>query len=633
MATNWNDSADVMRRRQAAINAGYKAADVDKFILSKKQENAQANLAQEGVLDVGELAKSSPILAEKLIKQGVKPQVKLTDDEKKKVAAKENADRVLSQLENLYFKGGQTKGLAAGRTGGTKEKIKEKLGKNEQLRTYSAAKLSSRPGLARSLGEVGPLTEAEQEAAIKLLPSEYSTPEEAFVGFRELRSKLGLGESKRLKQIEANFKGGKPTSQAPQRQGISTNPITDKLAGIGEFEANAGKKALGFLFPRTKQLAQDTIQGQMAPPQSGRQLFGSGNPLTDLITGQGQARRVAPATAELATAALPLTRLGLLKGGALAGGATGATTPDASLQERLQKTGTGAVGGALLGGILKGGGKVSEAIGGSSKKLVTQLFKPNASELRDFKRFTGFNFADEVMKRDLPFIKGKSGQQVLEYYTTKVDELENASDEFLGQAEGLIKKNDVLEIINKNVGSRKNRVLQGGAKNQLGELMDDIAALPDDINLQSLNQIKRDLQTAGKAAYGPSGNPSPSSEALSSVAREINNLLEKKAPGIKDVNKSVMFYRMAKDTIERKVNQASASEGGMVSQLLSGAAGAGVASGNPALLAPVLMNMLYRSPRVKSRVAASTSGVGNVQLPEALKKLLLIGGGRAGAEL
>ena len=116
-----------------------------------------------------------------------------TADQIKKENALATSDRIITQLEDLYFGTQGEKGdLSKGRLGGLLAIGSEKVGMNEALRTYKTTKASIRPMLVRAMGDVGALSEAEQRAAVKQLPTEFSTPEEALKAFSAMRQKLGL---------------------------------------------------------------------------------------------------------------------------------------------------------------------------------------------------------------------------------------------------------------------------------------------------------------------------------------------------------------------------------------------------------------------------------------------------------
>lgn len=502
-------------------------------------------------------------------------------------------------------------------------------------RSYDSALFAAVDTLLRiRTGAQAPETEVRKYMSA-FGPNFGDTPEDAAYKLTNLKN--ALMQEGNLSEEEVNTLVGQGTKKKEQQPSKSPQSSSGQV-DLSNIPVLGGLSDL--LVPRTKKLPEQAVnltQKQQERPSA------KGNILESLKRATSDTADVAaaaiPAGVELALLTSPLSKLGLVKGGVLAGGLTGATTPDVSPEERIKKTLGGIAGGALVGGVLKGTGKIVNSAGDGAKRLITQVFKPNASELRDFKKFSGQDFADEVMKRDLPFIKGKNGQQILEYYTGKVQELDDAADEFLSQLGKTIDKNEVVRIVEKALSSRQGRVLQDAANNQLEKLKVELTNLPDKIPATAVNQIKRDLQTAGKAAYGPSGNPSPASEALAGVARELNTKLDDTVKGVKDINKTIQFYHLAKDSIERKLNQAAGSEGGLVSQLLAGGGfaglGIGAATGNPVIagasVLPALLNALYRTPQAKTQVAPIAQKLGQARMPEILEKLLLLGGGRAGS--
>lgn len=579
---------------------------------------------------------------------------KLSETEQKAKKAKEDADRIITQLENLYFQDKQTTGLASGRLGGLLSAGKGAAGANTQLQTYKGILTSVRPKLARAMGDSGNFSLPEQEAAVKSLPTEFSTPDEAFAFFKATRDKFDLGPSKRLSEIEKKnipSTTKQPTSQTPgtsvvpQQETFINSPLAKMIGGLGKTELDIGSKALNFLAPRTTkaltQGPQEILQRQAQRPSGYHNLPQALQ--NALLSTKDLAEVAVPAGVETGLLASPLTKLGLLKGGATAGALTGATTPeDISAGERVKKTIGGAAGGALLGGVLRLGGGAASAVGKGGKRLVTQVFRPNATELRDFKRFTGLDFTDEIMKRDLPFIKGKSGQDILEYYTEKKNSINNAADDFLAQSGKTARKSDLKGIIEakiENLKPERGNIAQQPAIAKLKLVLDDLDQMGDEISLPVVNRIKRQVQDIADPAFGISGSTSPAANAAKDIQRKLGEMLESKAHGFKDVNKTIQFYHLAKSSVERKLNQAAGSEGGLVSQMLglggAGGIAGGIATGNPALgvaaAAPALMNALYRTPQFKTRAAPVMQKVGEATLPDFLKKLLLIGGGRAGA--
>ena len=110
-------------------------------------------------------------------------------DQKKKEVLKGNAERIISELERLYY---EDQELASGRLGGVVSRGKAMIGVKPKLNTYLRARNGSRAIIARAFGEVGNLSGPEQENAVALLPTEFSTPEEASMGFQSMRTLLGI---------------------------------------------------------------------------------------------------------------------------------------------------------------------------------------------------------------------------------------------------------------------------------------------------------------------------------------------------------------------------------------------------------------------------------------------------------
>ena len=83
--------------REAAIKAGYKSVDFDKFLSQKQQELATMELVKGGQLDFKSFAQSSPVLANKLIQQGFQPQ---TSKDPEEVYADLKATQGIEELSN-----------------------------------------------------------------------------------------------------------------------------------------------------------------------------------------------------------------------------------------------------------------------------------------------------------------------------------------------------------------------------------------------------------------------------------------------------------------------------------------------------------------------------------------------------
>jgi hypothetical protein len=133
--------------------------------------------------------------------------------------AKTTADRIVSQLEDMYF------GKVAGEKplytsdiplvnlvqGLISEKASKIPGANPQLKTYLNTLETVKPFLAKAAGQTGQLNEKEQERAVKQLPTSFSTQDEARRGFNAFRLIMGLP----LKNSNLNLNNSAQTP-APQ---------------------------------------------------------------------------------------------------------------------------------------------------------------------------------------------------------------------------------------------------------------------------------------------------------------------------------------------------------------------------------------------------------------------------------
>lgn len=200
--------------RAAAEQAGYKKAEVDDAVNQINGELNKRNtldLIQSGAVPLtSDYALAHPTVAKQALDSGAKIEVKKSADEEKKLSSKKNAENVVNQLEDLYFgKLGDNKDdLSYGRLGGILPSIGAAAGMNVPLTTYRSTRESVKPTLARAAGDVGALSEQEQLAAVKQLPTEYSTQAEAMAGFKALRQRLGLSSRDLTKAASTRSTGG-----------------------------------------------------------------------------------------------------------------------------------------------------------------------------------------------------------------------------------------------------------------------------------------------------------------------------------------------------------------------------------------------------------------------------------------
>jgi hypothetical protein len=112
-----------------------------------------------------------------------------TAAEAKKKAAQIEADRILTDLENMYFDNKLHKG---GRLGQIMGSLEAMANPDSPINRYNNYIKSVRPTLVKAAGDVGNLSETEQQAAIKILPNIALTREEAIKRFADTRSRFSL---------------------------------------------------------------------------------------------------------------------------------------------------------------------------------------------------------------------------------------------------------------------------------------------------------------------------------------------------------------------------------------------------------------------------------------------------------
>ena len=205
--------------------------------------------------------------------------------EEKTTQAKANADRILTQLEDLYYGGkGEEGDLEKGRVGGVGASLMATLGINTPLNVYKDLLKSIRPTLAKAAGDAGNLALQEQIMAGKVIPTEFATPAEALKKFKTVRARFDLPER--------DISG---VSGPPKTQLDLSFPNLMKLLGTAKN------------YPQILQKTGQEIQqgGPLAKPSPELTQMVGGGPLEQVLTSQGAAGEVAS----------PLLIAGLLKRG------------------------------------------------------------------------------------------------------------------------------------------------------------------------------------------------------------------------------------------------------------------------------------------------------------------------------
>lgn len=319
------------------------------------------------------------------------------------------------------------------------------------------------------------------------------------------------------------------------------------------------------------------------------------------------------------------------------------------------------------------GGKIANRLGKIGKGFISQLFKPAAGDIKDLSKYHKIKFDDEIIKRDLPKITGKSFEELQNYYDDAVKASAGQTDKMLEATGKTVDAREVLRLAFDAQKERSSRVLQGSAMRKISELSDDIlrtqfgidrpmksfksaedlfvymaksrrltstsGSIP--IPLTVANQIKRDIQTVAQSSYNVEGRASPVADSLRGIAAKVNDLIETQAPGAKALNTTEAFYRKAQDLINRRAASASSAEMNALQQfLLYGGLTTtitGLATNNPLLsilgTLPPISVTAARSPKFKTRMAKSLIDMSTKEIPETIKRALTITTGRGAGAL
>lgn len=300
--------------------------------------------------------------------------------------------------------------------------------------------------------------------------------------------------------------------------------------------------------------------------------------------------------------------------GGIIGTISGITSPDdIDLNERLDLTKKTAKTGAIVGGALSTATSLAEVPINIVKKFVNNnqgriynLFRITPSARAEFRKSTGnMNFAEEIIKRDAKDMAGKSYTELLEHFTERKQTALNTISEELTKIKKTVDKNEIIEFINKqknNLNPKRGNVGQSEAVQKLNGVLEELKENPNKLSLKQLNNIKRQLQDAGEAAFSPNGSPSPSTKALAKVSTFIKDILEREQPKLKEMNKLVQLYSLAKSSIEKTGDrEASKISNDIVQkffQVLPGGAGFALA-GAPGGVLGLVAGGLVGSARVK----------------------------------
>ena len=241
--------------------------------------------------------------------------------------------------------------------------------------------------------------------------------------------------------------------------------------------------------------------------------------------------------------------------GAEIGAVSGATDPNAeSIKDVAKNTLTQGATGAVAGGVVQGLFEVGKAgvkklVGNAGEKL-NKIIRPNPATLDKFKKNTGWNFAEEIVKRDAQKIEGMGYPELENYFKTKFQDVVGKVDDTLAKSGKTIDKDFIKKTFTEVFDIYKDRP---AASKRIGQDFETylkyIEQLPETIPLQTANQLKRDLQELASAAYGNTSNSVP--KAYQKVSARLNKEISNIFPQAKELNKEVQLYKLVSDAVSR----------------------------------------------------------------------------------
>src|SRR3990167_6294961 len=415
-----------------------------------------------------------------------------TVEEKKAEASKQNVLKSINLLEENLGQA-ELRGPIAGRLGFLSPLTGGVIA--PEVSDFEALRKGLIGPLARLISqEKGVLTDKDITRAEGLLPTLGDTQIVVDNKLRNLRSLLGKDvpvDSKRPLGSRDNSVLGKILSTLQSPIGATISP------GLPFLTQGKAKGLLDFLGLS----ALNTIPG--AAVEGGRALEGSitgrvpstPNPFLTKeelerasIPSNAVARAIGD-VAGLATFGIPFGKGANVLSKVLApGAAVGATTELSRLSQGKKITLKSFVTSVLTASAgawgLDKAGRIISAIGGKlgelPDKFISQLFKPSTREVEKLKANFGLDFAEEVVKRDLKGIQGKSGPEIVSYFDNKVAGLDDAADKFLKAQNKTLNKDKVLDIIDKKLAE-----LQGIGRD-----------VPTD-TIGQLKQTRQAIETSG----------------------------------------------------------------------------------------------------------------------------------------
>lgn len=332
------------------------------------------------------------------------------------------------------------------------------------------------------------------------------------------------------------------------------------------------------------------------------------------------------------------------KAGATVGAIQGVTDPTKKIDDLggrvmqgLQDAGFGALaGGAFTAAYEVPKQIIKKALTGAPN-ILRGVFKIAPSEMKKFRAVNGMDFGEEILSRDGKSIAGMGYDEISDYMASKKDKAQEIVANALKGSTEVIDTGDLIKTVDEKIASlapEKGNINTESAISTLNSIKETLTKNPKSLTLEVANNLKRQLQEAGSAAFSPNGKSTPSSSAFADVSGVLRKMIEEKAPGVKEGNKLIQLYHLATEAITKQgdaaVNRVASGNlqkfiqnipavgGAAVGFTVGGVPGgvAGIVGGEiiSGLQGTIRNKML--SPEVQTRMASAVqSGLKNLKNP------------------
>lgn len=329
--------------------------------------------------------------------------------------------------------------------------------------------------------------------------------------------------------------------------------------------------------------------------------------------------------------------------GAAIGGLYAATSPeDLTAKERAGRTvGGAAVAGATSGvltGVTSGTSNLIKKFVKNNSSRINKLFKISPSDRANFRKTTGgMDFAEEILKRDAQEMKGLDHAGLYKHFGKRVKTAVKEKAKMLKGSKGEVKTKVIMDQIKETLSSLKpgkGNVGQAGVIKALKKQLSDLKKNPKTLTPELANKIKTQIQEAGRTAYSATGKATPTSKAMASLGTFVKELVEDQVEGVKDVNRTIQLYQLAKKSIgktgDREASKISNDIVQKFLQVIPAGVGVGAGLGGYAIGGPgggaagLALGMLvsggagasrvkYLSPEAQTKLIAQMSKIAGSQ--------------------